>query len=877
MKPILKPFPDRMTRILVAASALVVLIQLTQKPLAHGHDVFMMNSNHTDYNWNATAAEYEAAMLADLDYYLDQIDATSGHPPHEQARYVPDCWWWLYLYEQNRQPEQFERLIQAIRSGHITIPLNPFVTLYGALPTETAIRAGYYPGRIAREYDLEFLLAENVENHTSPWGLASIWAGSQIRYTWKGVCGCVQSAPSRQDDELFWWQGPDGKTLLFKWYNLIGNNTDWGGYSETRDNLGSVGRINLTIDRTRDRMPGVPFTGLFGAGWDDVGWATRAIVDTATAFNASGTTDRAIVSNGVDFFQAIEASQVAGQLRTLRGGWGNDWDMWPASLAERTSRTRRALTRIRTAEALAAWVHRYDPEFWSSVRETLEHGLFSAWKYFEHGWDVTAGGPSLQQMQADKELWTQDIEGAVTSAVASAEQRLAALFNTPDQQRLAVFNPLGFPRTDVAELPVADNGPYVVHDVATNSEVPSQIIQRDGHLLLQFLASDLPSLGYRIYRYDHGSPSAWPPAAAVSPQQQTIENDAYRVETGQRGRIVSALHKLQGPDRELAGSLGLNDYGAGVVTSVTAENVGPVSATLRIDLSAPLRTTRITLFRNIDRVEIRNEILQNETGFKTYSFHSNIPNSEMFFEEIGAIARPGMVTEGGDFLPGTRADRMTLNHFVAVTGSGQHIVISNQDAYAMKINDSTNSAFDLTGNEVHVVVMEQGLGAGTWNQGGDDYFLNRFALRGVEGPFDAAEALRTSLAHQNPFHVMNLPRAQTGPMNQPTGRLLIPDSDDVVVTAFKPAEDAGRGFVVRLWELSGNDSQVDLDVSSLTARRAWKTSLIETDQSEVSLSGGFLSDTIGANEIKTYRMINQFVFSGDFDEGLTFEWSYRVD
>jgi hypothetical protein len=92
-------------------------------------------------------------MLADLDYYLLQIATTAGNPPQEQARYVPDCWWWLHLYQENRSPAQFEQLLDAIRSGHITIPLNPFVTLYGALPTEAAIRAGYYPGRIAREFD----------------------------------------------------------------------------------------------------------------------------------------------------------------------------------------------------------------------------------------------------------------------------------------------------------------------------------------------------------------------------------------------------------------------------------------------------------------------------------------------------------------------------------------------------------------------------------------------------------------------------------------------------------------------------------------------------------------------------------------------------
>ena len=143
----------------VLVRALVVAF-LASEPV-FGHDVYMMNSNHTDYNWNATAAAYDAAMLQELDYYLAQIAATAGAPPEEQARYVPDHWYWLWLYEANRTPAEFQVLIDAIRSGHITVPLNPFVTLYGAMATETTIRAGYYPGRIQRQFDIDFRLADD--------------------------------------------------------------------------------------------------------------------------------------------------------------------------------------------------------------------------------------------------------------------------------------------------------------------------------------------------------------------------------------------------------------------------------------------------------------------------------------------------------------------------------------------------------------------------------------------------------------------------------------------------------------------------------------------------------------------------------------------
>ncbi len=151
----------------------------------------------------------------------------------------------------------------------------------------------------------------------------------------------------------------------------------------------------------------------------------------------------------------------------------------------------------------------------------------------------------------------------------------------------------------------------------------------------------------------------------MTPGTRTIESSAYRVRLGDRGQIVEAVHKVPSPDVQLAGANGLNDFGTGAIQSVAAENVGPVSATLRVDARRPQPDACASpCYAEVDRIEIENEITQNVSGFRTYSFHANLPGAQIRFEEVGAIARPGLVTEGGDFLPGTRASRMTLNHFV---------------------------------------------------------------------------------------------------------------------------------------------------------------------------------------------------------------------
>ena len=162
----------------------------------------------------------------------------------------------------------------------------------------------------------------------------------------------------------------------------------------------------------------------------------------------------------------------------------------------------------------------------------------------------------------------------------------------------------------------------------------------------------------------------------------------------------------------------------------------------------------------------------------------------------------------------------------------------------------------LPGDEVHVVVMEKAIGAQTSNQGGDSLFINRFALRGVDAPFDTAEAMRTSLAHQNPLHVVALPRDQSGSLTTPTGSLLSVSSDQVVVTAFKPAEDPGQGFVVRVWELGDQPQTFNIDVSAMGANSAWHTTLVETDIAQATVTDGVISAAATANEIITYRFVN---------------------
>ena len=784
----------------------------------------------------------------------------------------------MYRYQHDRTSDQFQTLINRIADGHITVPLNPFVFTYGAMPTEAAIRAGYYPGSIERAYGIHFPLAQAIENSTIPWGVASIWAGSGVKYTWKGICDCASDelAHNRTDGEVFKWQGPDNKTVYMKWYypdDQTGNWPSWGGYTEARrivtGGTPDSAEIQRALTYFSGRAPSIPIIGLFGMGGDDFAWPTNNQLitpeDAAHSWNtAHPGGDQVIVSNEIDYFQDLE-SNYASSLGTIRGGWGTDWELWSQTLSERTAKTKRAFEQLHGAEALAALVHRFDGgTLWSTSQSSLATALIGYWKYIEHAW---SNPPDMTTYLATKGTQATTWANAVSTVESNSGSALAGYFNTPNEDRFVVFNPLAFQRTDYADVPIGGAGPYVVTDVTTNTEVPNQVVTISGSRYLRILATDVPSMGYRVYRYVSGTPTAMNNAASVAGGTLTGDDGHYAVTIGTGGRLTSVVDVLNGNQQLVGSALNLSDTNAAGTCTFSTVNAGPVSVSLACALTgSPPRTVTVTLVRNVDRIAVTDEVTANWSAPLHYKYNVNLISPQIHFEEVGAIARPGLIAEGGDFLPGARPQYMTLNHFVNFATSQYGITLSNWDASFMRVGNSTYSAFDLSRPEVNILGVGNphlygpdascptvGGPCDTQQQAGDTYFLTQLALQGSASAYSGAQAMRMALAHQNPLRTLALARNQAGPLSDPTASFLSVSAPNVVVTAFKPAEEGERGIVVRLWELAGQYTDFTIDASAFIPTAAFQVSLVETDVAAASMNNGLISASIAANEIKAYR------------------------
>ena len=845
--------------------------------------LYLANDDHTDYMWTGNEAQYDTAFVKMLDYYLDQIDATQTNPDDFQARFNLDGSYWIRVYQKYRSPAQYARLIARLRSGHLSSPLTTLVSTYGGQPTEAVLRGMYDAGALERQHALRFRLAICMENQTLPLGLASLWAGSGAKWSWRGVCGCASRIPNQslahRRHQLYQYLGTDGMGVTMKWYNrVIFNGRTLGGYAETRrekvptDPAGDMGKLVVDLDMMSDTAStgsAYPFNvaGAFGYGWDDLAtYVSPAFI--AAAQQTSTPTRRVRVSNEEDFFRDVERSYP--KLPTESVSYGNEWDLYPVSMNEPLAQIRRATEHLRAAEGLAALVSLKD----STFGRDLTAAKTAAWQayglYWEHDW--TADGPVSKKARAD---WQVRLRNQLVGYVDTLRQRATVAFgrqlkvpaNSAAAVRFYVFNPLNWARNDYADFPHENSQPARVVEVGTNREAVSQVIFRDGKRHLRIWAEAVPSVGYKIYEIQPGQPTKQPDAARV--QGEFIENAYHRLRLSKSG-LISEWTDRQAGNRQLVQTLngrGFNDLGTQNPDSGEAlqvENRGPVSVTLKAVSADPIaHTVKLTLYRNSPRIDIEDSIRANFGDVKHWAFSFNLKAQTTRHEELGAILTVKKENRGGHYASqNARYDYQTFNHFADLSEpSGYGVTLSNQDCSFFKLGQSSvDSLWEaspqlnaLAGGQVDTYGsgVKDTLRLGIYHQNGETQFRYAFALTTHATAFDPVAAMKFSLEHQNPL----VTGAVSGTRDQypATAHSFLTVSDPAVLLwSLKPSED-GIGLIGRFWNVKNAATTPTLRLAQ-PIRQAWQTTHLETNEAEASVRNGQLPMTFSANQLRTYRL-----------------------
>jgi alpha-mannosidase len=483
--------------------------------------------------------------------------------------------------------------------------------------------------------------------------------------------------------------------------------------------------------------------------------------------------------------------------------------------------------------------------------------------------------------------------------------RLQAVMDTIDTQGdgvpIVIFNKLGWPRSDYAEADIGFTDPDV-QDLRlldpSGKPAPFQIVNEerngDGSLRLAtvgFLASDIPAMGYAVYRVVPAT--SFEPATAGKALSQRaarqntsyedtgyLENDFYRAAfnlwTGEMKSLVLKENNwevLGGPanvvSREQDGGDFWELYGTlngGRFTAMTKEVPAPdprrsvfsneyVGGTGRtstapvfseFSISHPFGknhfATSVRMYAGLRRIDIRTEILNNEelVRYRVLFPTSVRSGSNTHAIPFGAIDRPEKrewpAQEWIDYNDGARGLAI-LNR--GLPGSN----VSEGTLMVSLMRSARLIAYGYIGG------YEPGVSSDTGLQLGKRLTFH-YALVPHAGDWRTARVDKAGIEFNNPL-IARTTRSHAGLLPK-RWSLLSVSNDQAVLTALKPGRNGD--VVLRVYEATGRAAKgvrIRLE-RALTAAK--ETNLIEDPVADVPVhENGFAFD-LRPFEIKTFQL-----------------------
>jgi len=431
-----------------------------------------------------------------------------------------------------------------------------------------------------------------------------------------------------------------------------------------------------------------------------------------------------------------------------------------------------------------------------------------------------------------------------------------------DGPALVVFNPLSWERTEVVRVRVGRDLPangFRLEDAADARVVPWQKL---GETDIEFLAENVPSLGYHRYRLvPAAATQALAPAVTVT--GPVIESRFYKVAVDQNGDMVSIFDKEQ--SRELVNVrskfqfnrltraefadtyAGKNVYHPlpGAAVTVAGES-GGVSGKLVVTRGgSPHVTTQIVLYDRLKRIDLLHVLDRTKLGevsgakeadhyFLPFPFDLSLAGLKVRVESTSAFLSPAT-----SYLPGVVIGPFCSQHGVDLHDQTFGVVLANRQAAAVDFGDMGGFKTHFAPSEPTLIsrLLMKCNRAGTRDQGevtlpeiepgADRYLRYEYSLTSAPGGFDPIATARFGWAFNIPL-LATLIEKQTGPLAQPSESFFALDKPNMLLLDVKRADFGNRSdYILRLQEMAGLPETRVTVHSAFPIKRAELDSLIE--------------------------------------------------
>jgi alpha-mannosidase len=839
--------------------------------------------------------DYQAKVAAIQSRILDEaMDLTAKHP---EFRFSTDGEWNLEQYLKSRAPAEQQRVLEAIQRQQLYVPAQYANVLTGFPTAETLIRSLYPSANFSREHGTPLNYANITDVPSYSWSYASVLAAAGIPYF--AAASNNDRAPVLLQGHLnenspMWWEGPDGKKVLL-WYSRH--------YMQMQFLFGlppltETGEEMLPLFLQMYEHPGYKADAaiLFGTQVENTDLFPQQ-AEIASEWNALHAYPRLEYAGFHDALEKI-AKQFGDTIPTVRGDGGPYWEDGIGSDAFYAAMERRNESRAPSAEKLATISALVNP------RLAVDHdALTRMWNEMvlmdEHTWLSWNSVSDPDSNEATEQLKVKDAravhadalrDGLLRSSMASLADSIAAGVGS-----VVVFNPLNWKRDGLVEMDL-DNG-YELTDRATGVAVTYLVLHTGANFRrVQFVAKDVPGMGYRVYELRKLKEAPPTEKADSSPNTTTLESAFYRVELDPATGAVRSIYDKQlqkelvsqtspykfgqylyvsGGDKEPNSVLQyrvvspkpeLEVHGAEKGRVISVERT-PYGWRARMESSAMNTSkiaTEIQLFEHEKKIEFVEEIdkkeeLKKEAVYFAFPFAMEHPQ---FQYEI----QNGVVDPAKDMYPGAGHEWFSVQHWVAAQQGGVSGAVMPLDTPLVTLGDINRGAwpteFGARGGTIFSYAMNN-----YWHtnyrsaQGG--HFRFRYVVTSA-ATTDPAALSRTGWEAATPLEedeirsqdkALDLPR----PLDGKAESFVTMDDPALLLETWKPAED-GKGTILRLLDLGGATRSVLISTPLLTVEEAMETDAVERDKHALELAGehGFRVE-VHPREILTLRVIGKSV------------------
>ena len=827
---------------------LIVVLFLFQFSFAQNSNqiktVYVIPSSHWDLGFIAPPEE----VLPRLKPHIDDVIANCKADP--EFRWTIESVWqlreWLARTHDQKQIDDFVALV---KKGQVQLS-----AVFGSMhtefmSTEQLNRIVYDMKDIEKRLGVtaDFAMMDDVPGFSLR--LPQVLARSGIKYFMNGSNLFIGGGTSLSPGKVpFYWQSPDGSRVL-----LWQTQSKFGGYTEALADfyLDPVSREPYTGEHFYPKeLEGLPPLEIMQRGMDKLlkhfndaqypydavavmylhdfippTWERDHLLPSVRAWNAAGKRPRIVVATPAEFFHHIE-SQYAGKFPTHAGDWTGLWTEVKTNSPRISADARWAQDHTSAAESIWTLLS-FKPGI-SYPWGNFEESRVSLLKYAEHSGSGQVGWPKLMT-RAETDRQNREYVEYASSARRDINQLIdsgmATLFSQqPDpasNNTVVVFNPLSWTRGETVRINAS--GKVQLRDAVTKQLVPSQRVGKDE---LDFLASDVPSLGYRTYTIE---PAATETSSAKAPGN-ILENKFYRVELRVSDGAIARIFDKQA-NRELLNANGganlllrwnfAGSYPPAIGKVEFTHTRGPLSETITItrphsywpatsiELPAHEKTIRIT--NTLDRSRMPYVASLQPGEFYTYVFPFKFAGSAGVWLDDGI----GFHRIPADHLPGARTDSAVPQHSVVLTANAKdmpfHVAIHERESFFNYLIGMPLAFM----NEVRVSAIRKQDQGDTKDLGMVNFdsvepgltgpLQSSISITSGNGAFDPVSSYRAGWEEAVPL-LISRPLPQTRP-SEPTRSFISLDAPNVAILAFKPANDRDPNhFMLRLQEIAGKET-----------------------------------------------------------------------